>query len=115
MGVNVEFSISRYFGTLTIYRHIDLCKIGGGAPGYAYVQDLALADNHSVAGGDNAHVHLPRPGASQTLEPALLRHPQQFGLHLGGEFVDLVQKQCGPGNQDASKEVSLITTVNQAD
>ena len=43
--------------------------------------------------GNQPHVDLDRPGASQTLELLLLHGPQQFRLQLQADVADLIQKQ----------------------
>jgi hypothetical protein len=43
-------------------------------------------------GGDHPHVDAPRHVASQSLELALLQHPQQLHLDVGRHVPDLVQE-----------------------
>ncbi len=46
-----------------------------------------------VGRGDDATVCFDRLGAAHPLKPAVLQHPQQFGLHPQGHFADFVEKK----------------------
>src|SRR5271163_909198 len=46
----------------------------------------------AVRRGDHADVHLDRLASSQPFELALLKHAQEFQLHLSGHFADLIEE-----------------------
>src|SRR5271170_5102496 len=46
----------------------------------------------AVGRGDHAHIHLDRFASSQSFELPLLKHAQEFQLHLWGHFADLVEE-----------------------
>ena len=47
----------------------------------------------AIAGRNQADIDLHGSAAAQSLEGAILQHPQQFGLQLERELADLVEKQ----------------------
>ena len=46
----------------------------------------------AVGGGDHPHIRRLGRGRADTLEGALLQHPQQLGLDFRGDFADLIQQ-----------------------
>ena len=54
---------------------------------------LHLLREVAVGGGDHAHVHLERLGATHPLELALLEYPQQLHLRAGRNLPDFIQEQ----------------------
>ena len=49
--------------------------------------------------GDDAHVHRDRRRAAQSLDRALLEHPEQLDLHFQRQIADLIEKERGPVRQ----------------
>ena len=52
-----------------------------------------------VGGGDDAAVGLDRVGAADALEPAVLEHAQELGLHSQRHLADFVEEQRAPLRQ----------------
>src|SRR2546428_5475240 len=46
-----------------------------------------------VRRGDDPHVHWDRLAAAYSVDESVLKHAEQFGLRLEGEFADFVQKK----------------------
>ena len=46
-----------------------------------------------VRGGDDPAIGLDRLGAADPLEPLVLEHPQQLGLHAQRQVADLVEEE----------------------
>ena len=73
-------------------RQVDLHDVEPVVEVFAELAFLGQPEQIAVGGGDDADVDLDGLRAADPLEPALLEHAQQLGLHGQGDLADLVEE-----------------------